>query len=206
MTSGDTIDSSSSKALGMASVIATYDAFRVDLHRDGLRIVRLICVVTTGLAWLLWVASAGFVLWAVRSLVGGPGWGSVLWCAAALPIGVCALLVGTMLRQGVARVGEDDDLLQSIVATDKARRPGEKWPGQHEFHADASMLLAHIDMAFPEGSTQSGASRPPPAGLDLLSALALLDNVGAHGLAFHEKWLAPELVAGMQASADPPDT
>ena len=112
---------------------------------------------------------------------------------------------GTVLRQAGARVSEANDLLDSIAATDKARRPGEKWPSQHEFHADASMLLAHIDMAFPEGSPMRGGSRPQPAGLDMLSALTLLDSVGAHWLAFHEKWLAPELVDRIQASSDTPD-
>ena len=208
MTPGDDPGSStptSPVGSGVATTIAEYDAFRVDLHRDGLRIVSRIAAITTGLRWVLWAAFAGLVFSAVRSLRDGLSWGSVLWCAATLPVGACVLLVAAALRQVGARASENDDLLHAIAATDKARLPGEEWPGQHEFHADASMLLAHVDMAFPDGSPPRGDPQPRPTGIDLLSALTLLDSVGAHGLAFHEKWLAPELVARMQASAGTPD-
>ena len=98
---------------------------------------------TRWLCRILWVMTALVTLAAIEGAFSGH-WGGLVALLLWAPVSVgVALWAAALARTDweARRPNEDRETLEAAAEL----KPGEQWPGQHEFRAEAALVVAHME-------------------------------------------------------------
>ena len=149
-------------------------------------VTRRAAAIARGLCWVLWGVTAVGTIAAVGGAFNGE-WGDLVKLVVWTPVAAAVSLWAGHLYRIDWEARRPNEERAAIAAAEL--QPGEEWPGQHEFRADAALAIAHLEVRDSEIAAWSAL----PAIAKHKEAQALLSRsrvVSAAMDDLREKWLS----------------
>ena len=149
-------------------------------------IARRAAATARGLCWVLWGVTAVGTIAAVGGAFNGE-WGDLAKLVVWTPIAAAVSLWAGHLYCIDWEARRPNEDREAITAAEL--QPGEEWPGQYEFRADAALVIAHLEVR----DSEIAAWRALPTTVKHKEAQAFLSRsrvVSAAMDDLREKWLS----------------